>query len=93
MSWILHLRLRNVIAAWCSLRNHPAVLAVALADRLCIGRRVCGLFRIAEIRAVERTLKNLRKPFIGVSITRPLHDVTVRLAVTALVSEQDFATK
>jgi hypothetical protein len=36
---------------------------------------------------------NLRKPFIGVSITWHFNDVTVRLAETALVSEQDFATK
>jgi hypothetical protein len=50
--------------------------------------KACGLFRIAEIRAVERTLKNLRRP-----LSAPLHDVTVRLAVTVLVSEQDFATK
>jgi hypothetical protein len=37
--------------------------------------------------------EEFEEPFIGMSITRPLHDVTVRLAVTVLVSEQDFATK
>jgi len=44
-------------------------------------------------RPSKRTLKNLRKPFIGVSITCHFNDVTVRLAVTALVLEQDFAIK
>jgi len=53
-----------------------------------------GLFRIAEIRAVEADTEKFEE-----ALYRRIHhlghfnDVTVRLAVTALVSEQDFATK
>jgi hypothetical protein len=38
----------------------------------------------------SKTLKNLRKPLIGVSTPGHLNDVAVRLAETALVSEQAF---
>jgi hypothetical protein len=38
----------------------------------------------------KRTLKNLRKPLIGVSTPGHFNDVAIRLAETALVSEQAF---
>ena len=52
-----------------------------------------GLFRIAEIRAVEADTEEFEE-----ALYRRIHHLatsmmTVRLAVTALVSEQDFATK
>jgi hypothetical protein len=54
-----------------------------------------GVRTIQDCRNPSRRAdtEEFEEPFIGVSISRPLHDVTVRLAVTVLVSEQDFATK
>ena len=37
---------------------------------------MCRLLRIAKIRASKADSKNLRKPFLGLSITRPLPLVT-----------------
>jgi putative alpha-1,2-mannosidase len=51
-----------------------------------------GLFRIAEIRAVN-TEEFEEALYRRVHHPGHFNDVTVRLAETALVSEQDFATK
>jgi len=53
-----------------------------------------GLFRIAEIRAVEADTEEFEgSPLSACPSPGHFDDVTVRLAVRALVSEQDFATK
>src|SRR5262245_51806716 len=59
---LLHFKQIHVVYLASTL---AAALAVALADRLCIGRRVCGLFWVAEIRTVEADTEEFGKPFIG----------------------------